>query len=47
MNILMWIVIVIGCLLGLVSSLYIVVSMIGMIGYKIYRKFKYNMSLYD
>ncbi len=47
MNILMWIVIVIGCLLGLVSSLYIVVSMIAMIGYKIYRKCKYNMSLYD
>lgn len=47
MNILMWIVIVIGCLLGLVSSLYIVFSMIGMIAYKIYRKFKYNMSLYD
>ncbi len=47
MNILMWIVIVIGCLLGLVSSLYIVVSMIGMIIYKIYRKCKYNLSLYD
>lgn len=47
MDILIWIVIIIGGGTGLLSSLYIVVSMLAMIGYKIYRKFKYHASLYD
>lgn len=47
MDILLWIVIIIGGGTGLFSCLYIVVSLLGTIGYKFYRKFKYHMSLYD
>lgn len=47
MNPLIWLVVILGALLGLVSSLYIIVSLIGMIIYKIYRKCKYHVSLYD
>ena len=47
MDILLWIVIIIGGGTGLFSCLYIVVSLFGTIGYKFYRKFKYHMSLYD
>lgn len=47
MDILLWIVIIFGGGIGLFSCLYIVVSLFGTIGYKIYRKFKYHMSLYD
>lgn len=47
MNILMWLVIILGGLLGFVSSMYILVSLVGMIIYKIYRKCRYHVSLYD
>lgn len=47
MDILLWIVIIIGGGAGLLSCLYIVVSLFGTIIYKIYRKLKYHMSLYD
>lgn len=47
MNILIWLVIILGGLLGFVSSMYILVSLIGMIIYKIYRKCRYHVSLYD
>lgn len=47
MNILLWIVVIVGGGIGLFSCLYIVASLIGTICYKIYRKLKYHMSLYD
>lgn len=47
MNILIWLVIILGGLLGFVSSMYILVSLVGMIIYKIYRKCRYHVSLYD
>lgn len=47
MDILIWIVIIIGGGTGLLSSLYIIVSFFAMIGYKIFRKCKYHASLYD
>ena len=47
MNPLIWLIIILGALLGLLSSLYIILSMVGMIIYKIYRKCKYHVSLYD
>lgn len=47
MNIGLWIIIIIGGAAGAFSSLYIVFSLIGTICYKIYRKTKYHISLYD
>lgn len=35
------------CATGALSSLYIVVSLIGTICYKIYRKLKYNISVFN
>lgn len=45
MNILLWIVIIIGGGIGLFSCLYIVVSLFATIIYKFYRKFKYHISV--
>lgn len=47
MKILMWLLVIFGGGVGLFSTLYIVVSLFAVIGYKIYRKMKYGMSLYD
>ena len=47
MDILLWIVVIIGGGTGLLSCLYIIVSLFGMIGYKIYRQIRYHASLYD
>lgn len=47
MNIGLWLIIIVGGALGIVSTLYLIVSMIGMIAYKVYRKCKYHTSLYD
>lgn len=47
MNIVLWIIIIIGGGAGAFSSLYIVFSLIGTLGYKIYRTAKYHISLYD
>ena len=47
MDILLWIVVIIGGGTGLLSCLYIIFSLFGMIGYKIYRKIRYHASLYD
>lgn len=35
------------CATGALSTLYIVISLFATIGYKIFRKLKYNISLYD
>lgn len=47
MNIILWIVIIIGGGTGLLSCLYIIGSLLAMIVYKFYRKIKYHASLYD
>jgi hypothetical protein len=47
MNIFTYLLIGIGVLIGGGSTLAIVISLFGTIGYKIYRKIKYGMSLYD
>jgi hypothetical protein len=47
MNILLWILIFIGGAAGALSTLYIVVSLLGTVIFKIYRKVKYNISIYD
>lgn len=47
MNIILWIVVIIGGGTGLLSCLYIVFSLFGVLGYKIYRKIRYHTSLYD
>lgn len=47
MNIGMIILIIIGGASGALSTLYIVVSLFGTIGYKIYRKFRYGISLFN
>ncbi|MFQ9932954.1 MAG: hypothetical protein ACLRVQ_00785 [Lachnospiraceae bacterium] len=47
MNIFIIILIVLGCLIAVSSTLYILLTMFWMIGFKIYRKVKYKMSLYD
>lgn len=46
-NIFIYLVVFIGGGLGIVTSLYLVVSMFGMIGWKIYNMIKYHASLYD
>lgn len=47
MKILMWLLIIFGGGVGLFSTLYIVVSLFAVIGFKIFRKIKYGMSFYD
>ncbi len=36
-----------GGAMGIVTSIYLAAMIIGMLGYKIYRKMKFGMSLYD
>lgn len=47
MNIGLLILIIIGGAAGGLSTIYIAVSLFGTLGYKIYRKIKYGMSLYQ
>lgn len=47
MNIGMYLLIFFGGATGLLSTLFIVVSLFWTIGYKIFRKIKYKASLYD
>lgn len=47
MKLLLWLLIIFGGGIGLFSTLYIVVSLFGIIGVKIYRKIRYGISLYD
>lgn len=47
MNIGIWVIIILMGLLGGGSCLYIVVSLVGILGKKIYRKIRYGASLYD
>lgn len=47
MNILMWIIIIIGGILGIAVTVGTVIGMIGVIVYKIYRKVRYHIPLYN
>lgn len=47
MNPIILILVIIGGAAGGLSTLYIVLSLFGTLGYKIFRKIKYGMSLYD
>lgn len=47
MNIFMWILIFIGGATGALSTLYLIVSLFAVLFYKIYRKIKYHISIYD
>ena len=47
MQILTWLVVIVGGGLGLLSILAIIVYSIAMLGYKLVRKIKYGTSLYD
>lgn len=47
MSIGMWLLVIIGGAAGLFSTLYIVVSLIGMLGYKCYRKARYHISFFN
>lgn len=47
MNPIILILVIIGGAAGGLSTLYIVVSLFGTLGYKIFRKIKYGMSLFD
>ena len=47
MNIFMIIFFIFEAAMGLASTLYLIVSLFVVLGYKIMRKFKYGMSLYD
>ncbi len=47
MNIGLYLVVFAGAAVGLLSSLYIVVSLVWTIACKIFRKIKFGMSLYD
>lgn len=47
MNIGMLFVMIIGGAAGLLSTLYIVVSLFAVIIYKFYRKIKYGLKMYD
>lgn len=47
MNIGLLILIVIGGAAGGLSTIYIAVSLFGILGFKIYRKIRYGMSLYQ
>ncbi len=47
MNIFLWILVFIGGTTGALSTLYIIVSLFAVIFYKIYRKIKYHISIYN
>ena len=47
MNIGMLILVIIGGCVGFFSTIYIVASLLGTIGYKIYRKARFGISLYN
>lgn len=47
MNIATILFIIIGGVTGALSTLYLIGSLLGVIGYKIYRKIRYGISLYN
>ena len=47
MNFFTYLIVIVGVIIGGGSTLAIVFAMFGTLGYKIYRKLKYGISLYD
>lgn len=47
MNIGLMLLVIIGGIVGVLSTGYMVISLVWVIMYKIYRKIRYNASLYD
>lgn len=47
MKVLMWFVVILGGGVGLFSTLYIILALFAVISFKIYRKLRYGISLYD
>ncbi len=47
MNPLIWVLVILGSVAGVGTTLYIIVSFFAVAAFKIYRKFKYHISLYD
>lgn len=47
MNIVTWIMIIVGGLAGVLSCLYLMVGMPVLIVWKIYRKIRYHIAIYD
>lgn len=46
-DIFLWIIIIVGGGMGVLSSIYIVASLFGVLGQKIYRKIRYGTSMFD
>ncbi|WP_310603432.1 hypothetical protein [Anaerosporobacter sp.] len=47
MRIVLALIAIIGGGLGIITTLYCVISLFGVIGWKIHRKMKYKISIYD
>ena len=47
MNILIWILMIVGGAAGMLSTAYLVLAMPVIFGWKVYRKLKYHIGLYD
>lgn len=47
MNILIWILMIVGGAAGMLATAYLVLAMPVIFGWKVYRKFKYHIGLYD
>lgn len=47
MNILIWILMIVGGAAGMLSTAYLVLAMLVIFGWKVYRKLKYHIGLYD
>ncbi len=47
MNILNLIILIVGGAAGFLSTVYIVISLFGVLGFKIYRKLKHGISLFN
>ncbi len=47
MNPFMWLLVIIGSVAGVGTTLYIIVSLFAVLGYKIYRRVKYHIPLCD
>ncbi|MCI5873306.1 MAG: hypothetical protein PUJ55_11330 [Clostridiales bacterium] len=47
MDIIIWIMIIVGGVAGLLSTVYLVLAMPAIFIWKIYRKVKYHIALYD
>lgn len=47
MDIIIWFMIIVGVISGIISTGYLVIAMPVVFIWKVYRKFRYHMALYD